>query len=89
MKFNAYLNDQLQDTQFKNEYEALGPQYEIIRALIEQRNAQHLTQKELADRIGVKQSNISRLESGNANPSLAFLQKVAAGLGKQLHVEFR
>jgi transcriptional regulator with XRE-family HTH domain len=45
--------------------------------------------KELAQRIGIRQSNISRLESGNYNPSLAFLKKVAAGLGKQLHVEFR
>ena len=42
----------------------------------------------LADKIGIKQSNISRLESGNYNPSLAFLKKVAKGLGKELHISF-
>ncbi|MHB8066256.1 MAG: helix-turn-helix domain-containing protein, partial [Ruminiclostridium sp.] len=48
-----------------------------------------LTQKELSERTGIKQSNLSRLESGNYNPSLEFLQKVAAGLGKELYIEFR
>ncbi|MDL2290492.1 helix-turn-helix transcriptional regulator [Desulfovibrio sp. OttesenSCG-928-F20] len=43
----------------------------------------------MADRLGIKQSNISRLESGNYNPSLDFLKKIASGLGKELHIEFR
>ncbi|NCC08718.1 MAG: XRE family transcriptional regulator [Clostridia bacterium] len=89
MKFNDYLAQQMQDAQFKAEYDALAPQYEIIRTVIAERDAQHLTQKELAQRCGIKQSNISRLENGNANPSLAFLQKIAKGFGKELHIEFR
>jgi len=89
MTFDEHLAEMLQDPEFRREYEALQPEYEIIRQLIGARTDQGLTQKELAQRIGIRQSNISRLESGNYNPSLAFLKKVAAGLGKQLHVEFR
>ncbi len=48
-----------------------------------------MSQKELAAKIGVTQSNISRLESGSYNPSLAFLQKVAKGLEKELHIDLR
>jgi len=89
MTFDEHLAEMMQDPEFRREYEALQPEYEIIRQLIAARADQGLTQKELAQRIGIRQSNISRLESGNYNPSLAFLKKVAAGLGKQLHVEFR
>jgi DNA-binding XRE family transcriptional regulator len=71
------------------EYNALRPEYEIIRQIIQARTDQNLTQRELAEKIGLKQSNISRLESGNYNPSLDFLKKVADGLGKELHIEFR
>lgn len=57
----------------KEEYDALGPQYEIIRAEIQSRKAAGITQKDLAERMGTAQANISRFESGNYNPSLAFL----------------
>ncbi|MCL2494640.1 MAG: helix-turn-helix transcriptional regulator [Oscillospiraceae bacterium] len=89
MTFDEHLAEMMQDPGFRAEYERLRPEYEIIDQLIAARSDQGLTQKELAQRIGIRQSNISRLESGNYNPSLAFLKKVAAGLGKQLHVEFR
>ena len=62
---------------------------DIIRQVVMERKRQHLTQKDLADRIGLKQSNISRLETGKSNPSIDFLQRVAVGLGKELHVEIR
>lgn len=70
----------------KEEYNALGPQYEIIRAEIESRKATGMTQKELAERMGTAQANISRFESGNYNPTLAFLQKMAQSLGKTLKI---
>ncbi len=47
-----------------------------------------MTQSELARLIGTKQSNISRLEGGDYNPSLQFLKRVARGLGKELHISF-
>ena len=89
MTFREDLQERLKDPEFAREYKALEPEYEIIRQVIQSRSEQNITQKELADRIGIKQSNISRLESGNYNPSLEFLKKVAAGLGKEVHVEFR
>ena len=70
----------------KEEYDALGPQYEIIRAEIKSRKAAGMTQKELAERMGTAQCNISRFESGNYNPTLAFLQKMARSLGKTLKI---
>ena len=77
------------DPELYNEYKSLEPEYAIIRQIIQARSEQKITQKELADKIGIKQSNISRLESGNYNPSLDFLKKIADGLGKTLHIEFR
>ena len=62
---------------------------EIIRQLVRERKHQKLTQRELAEKTGLKQSNISRLETGKSNPSLDLLQRVAEGLGKELHVEIR
>ena len=70
----------------KEEYDALGPQYEIIRAEIKSRKAAGMTQKELAERMGTAQANMSRFESGNYNPTLAFLQKMARSLGKTLKI---
>lgn len=87
--FEKYFSEQMKDPEFKNEFEALQPQYEIVKQIIRARSEQHISQKELAERTGLKQSNISRLESGNYNPSIEFLQKVAKGLGKELHIEFR
>ena len=72
----------------KAEYDQLGPQYEAIRAAIESRKSAGLTQKQLAEKMGTAQANISRFENGNANPSLDFLQKMASCMGKTLHVSF-
>ena len=89
MNFREHLNEQLKDPEFYKEYKALEPEYEIIKQILKARSELNITQKDLAERIGIKQSNISRLESGNYNPSLDFLKKVANGLGKELHIEFR
>ena len=89
MKFKDHLKEQLKDPDFRSEYEALEPEYEIIRQIILARSKANLTQKELAERSGIKQSNISRLERGTYNPSLNSLKKIAKGLGKELHIEFR
>jgi predicted transcriptional regulator len=89
MKFKDHLKEQLKDPEFRSEYEALEPEYEIIRQIILARNELNMTQEELAERTGIKQSNISRLEKGTYNPSLSSLKKVAKGLNKELHIEFR
>ena len=89
MKFKNHLKEQLKDPEFKNEYKALEPEYEIIRNIILARKELNMTQEELAERSGIKQSNISRIEKGTYNPSLSSLKKIAKGLNKDLHIEFR
>ncbi len=89
MKFKDHLKEQLKDPEFRSEYEALEPEYTIIRQIIRARSESNMTQKELAERSGIKQGNISRLERGTYNPSLSSLKKIAKGLGKELHIEFR
>ena len=76
----------LKDPEFKKEYDALEPEYTMVRSLIDKRLAAGLTQKELADKIGTRQSVISNLEGGDANPTLATLHKVAAALGAKVLV---
>ncbi len=63
-------------------------EYQVISEIVRARLEQKVSQKELAERIGTRQSNISRLESGNYNPSLEFLEKVAEALGKKLEIHF-
>lgn len=79
----------LQSPEAQYEYDGLKVFYDIKREIIRLRIEQGLSQKELADRINTKQSAISRLESGNYNPSLEFLTKVASALGKELHISFQ
>jgi DNA-binding XRE family transcriptional regulator len=74
-------NKDVQDELKRNEAE-----YKIIEEIIMARKEKNLTQKALADLIGTRQSNISRLESGNYNPSLDFLNKIAHAVGKELEV---
>ena len=61
---------------------------EIIQALIEARRSSGMTQKELSDLTGIAQGDISKLEKGNANPSLRTLIRLAEGMGMQLKLDF-
>ncbi len=86
--FRNYLKEQLKDSEFAEEYEAQKPEYEAIRAVIAARLEQHMTQKELAQKTGIRQSNISRIESGSTSPTVETLARIAAGLGKELKIDF-
>ena len=86
--FKKYLAQQMEDSAFAAEYEAQRPEYEAIRAVIAARLACNMTQKELAEKTGIRQSNISRIESGSASPTIDTLARIAAGLGKQLKIDF-
>ena len=78
----------MQDPEYAAEYERLEPVYDIISTITMARAEQNLTQRELAERCGMRQSAFARLESGNANPTLKTLQQVAKGLGKKLRISF-
>ena len=86
--FRETLNEQLQDPEFRAEWQALEPERQIVRAIIEGRQANNLTQEQLAEATGINQANISRLENGTANPSLRTLKRLAAGMGMELKLEF-
>lgn len=88
MNHNEVKDKILQSPDVKKEYEALKIIYDIKKEIIQLRLAQGLSQKELAEKVGTKQSAISRLESGEYNPSVEFLTKVAHALGKELHINF-
>lgn len=86
--FRETLNEQLKNPEFKKEWDALEPEYQIIKAMLDTRNQKAMTQKQLADITGIPQADISRLENGNANPSLRTLQRLADGMGMKLKLEF-
>ena len=86
--FERYLEEQLKDPEFRKKYEALEPEYTIMQAMIDARTSKGLTQKELSIRSGIAQGDISKLENGNANPSIRTLQRLAAAMGKTLRIEF-
>ena len=86
--FRNFVNEQLQDPEFRKEYEAARPEYELTRSLIAARIAAGMTQKDLAEKSGVRQSNISRIENGNCVPTLQTLMALANALGKKLSISF-
>ena len=86
--FRESLNTQLKDPEFKEEWDALEPEFQVVRAMLNARQEKHITQKELAEITGISQADISRLENGNANPSLQTLKRIAAGFDMTLKVEF-
>lgn len=83
-----YLNEQLKNDNFKQEWNKLQPEFKIMDALIEARKAQNITQKQLSELTGIAQGDISKLENGSANPSIKTLQRLANGLGMMLKIEF-
>ena len=76
-EFQDFLNEQLQDDDFRKEWEDIQPEMDVIRAMVDARISQNLTQKELADRTGINQADISKLENGTRNPSLKLLKRLA------------
>ncbi len=86
--FNDFLREKMKDPAFKAEYEELEPEFAIIQAMIDARKSGGMTQRQLAEKTGIAQGDISKLENGSANPSLRTLQRLASGMGMKLKVEF-
>ena len=84
----AALADKMKNPEFRAEYEALEPEFVIMQAMIDARKSAGLTQKQLSERAGIAQGDISKLESGSANPSLRTLQRLAGAMNMRLRVEF-
>jgi len=88
MRLKDYKEKKMQDPGFAKAYEEIQPEMNVIRAIIEARTSQNLTQKELSERTGIAQTEISRLENGTRNPSIKLLQRLADGMGMVLNVTF-
>jgi len=86
--FDDFVAKKLSDPKFKAEYDALEPEFAIIHAMIEARKTSGLTQSQLAERAGISQGDISKIETGNANPSLNTLKRLATGMDMRLRLEF-
>ena len=78
----------MKDPEFLKEYEAIQPEMDIIRAIVDARIANNLTQKQLAERTGINQADISKLENGTRNPSINLLKRLAEGMDMVLKIEF-
>ena len=86
--FRDYLNERLQDEELKKEWDDIQPELDIIRAIIDARISNNLTQKELAQRTGIDQGDISKLERGTRNSALKLLKRLADGMDMDLKIEF-
>ena len=86
--FEDYKKQQMQDPELVREYEAIQPEMDVIRAIVNARTSQNLTQNELAKRTGINQADISKLENGTRNPSINLLKRLAEGMGINLKIEF-
>ena len=85
---NDMLPEQLKNEGFRKEYEGIRPEMDVIRAIVDARTSRNLTQKELAERTGINQADISKLENGTRNPSVNLLKRLADGMGMALRIEF-
>ena len=87
--WKSLKKDLLKNEKVLKEYNKLEPRYQIISQLIETRTRKGITQKELAERIGTKQSAIARVESGTTNPTIAFLEKISSALDSRLIIQIK
>jgi len=87
MEWKNIKKELLNNPIVREEYSKLQPEYEIISKLIEIRLKKNLTQKELAELLGTKQSGISRIENGGYIPSMKLIRKIAEILDCELKIE--
>ena len=88
MNFKEYKKELMKDPEFAKAYEDLQPKMDIVKAILDARIKQNLSQKELSKLTGINQSEISKLESGERNPSIKLLQRLADGMGLTLKISF-
>lgn len=86
--FREHLNKQLRNLEFKEEWDKLETEYNMMQAMIDARKKCNITQKELAEKTGITQADISRIETGNGNPTLSVLKRIAEGMDMILKIEF-
>jgi ribosome-binding protein aMBF1 (putative translation factor) len=86
---SALKSKLMENPEFREEYANTRADFEVMKAVIDARLEENITQRELAERSGVRQSNISRIETGSCSPTIATLKQLARGLNRELYIEFR
>ncbi len=84
--FKKFKKESLKDPEVKKYYEQAKPKYDLMILMFKKRKEEGLTQKELAKRMGTKQSAISRFESGRGNPTTDFMYRLADALGAKMKI---
>jgi DNA-binding XRE family transcriptional regulator len=84
--WKEYKREALKDPELKKAYDALEPEYKLASSLIQARLDNNLTQQQLAEKAGVTQNTITRLESGITNPTVGSINRVAGIFGKELQL---
>lgn len=87
--WKTFKKELLRNKKVVSEYKKLEPRYTLVSQIIEKRINKGITQAQLAQKIGTKQSAIARLESGNINPSVSLLEKISQALGARLVIQIR
>ena len=87
--YKQFKTKLLKDRKILKAYEDIGPEFNLVRMIIQNRIKRGLTQKELARKIGTKQSAISRLESGVSNPTISVLRRVAKAMDARIEILIR
>ena len=80
IQYEDFKNAILKDSDVKAAYDDLSPEYDIIQAMIDTRNRQHITQKDLSEASGISLADSSGLENVTPDPSLSLQQSLAEGL---------
>ncbi len=92
MKHDEFKKRALKNKKVKEEYEALEPEFSLLKQILKARNRTGLSQADIAERMGTKPPAITRLESsltsGQHSPSIATLKKYAAALDCKLEIKF-
>ncbi len=84
--WNYVRNETLSDPEVKAEYDTLSPEFKLAKTVITLRDKVGLTQREFAAKVGMKQSQLARIETGKQKPKLMTLAKLAAGAGYRVEV---
>lgn len=86
--FTRHLAEELKDPEFRKYWEGDEAEFQLRLAIIDARNETGMTQEQLAKASGLNQRVISRIQTGNANPTLRTIGKLAKGFGKKLEIRF-
>ena len=88
LSYQQVINEKLKDPDFRREWEAQEPKFQLIKAMLIGRAEKHLSQSQLSERTGIPQADISRLESGDANPTLDKICRIANALNMNVKLAF-